>query len=447
MLIRTTDGWASQRTLRSLLFVVSALVVVLVVILINVTTDIICENDRARDFIESIQGIPLEGWKVAVGATVTFALLAVLTLRRSHPSWGPGRQLLASGTDLVLCFTLAALLGFAFRGIFFLAMVNGLRYLSGRGQKTAMLAICVLAYLFADNELISVFTPVFTLNDYLDYYSESRRLLYYGTRNLLLALDQILFIVYLGLEVQTWIAETSKVRELNKRLVRTSQDLAVANVKLEEYARRAEEAARFKARNRMAAEIHDILGHTMTGIEMGLKACLEIFAKDPARVQVQLTKIAEMARSGLEEVRRSVHALDAEPTNATTIVTSLNQLAAGFRDGIGRKVLFHVVGEPTPLSPVHEEVLYRVAQESMTNAIAHGDAQSIEISLEFESEKANLTVADDGSGQKGFHEGFGIRNMKERLHSVGGSLVVSAREPGFEVVATIPLKRQENLQP
>jgi len=436
-LFRPADS-SVQDHLRSSLFIVTLLIIAVMVLLIQWTTEVICANDGARDFIERLQGIPLEGWRVAALAFSCFSGIALLTHLR--PRWADQRipQFVASLTELLLSLGIITVLDFGYRGVLFLSFVNALRFLPGRRTKFLFLGLCLLCFLIADSDLISVFVPVFSLNSYINTYPESLRLWLYGSRNLLVSTNEILFLVYMGWELQRWIEENTKIRDLNTQLVKTSQELAVANVRLEDYARRADESARMRERSRMAGEIHDILGHSLMGIELGLKACLEIFTANPDRVRVQLAKMADMARTGVDEVRSVVHQRRTEEGAGPNLVDSLNLLAAGIREGVGRAVRLSVEGDPVPLSPVQEEVLYRIAQESMTNAIAHGDARQIDLELRFNPASFELAVLDDGSGGGEFREGFGLRHMRERAESVGGQILFRNRDQGFLVMVTIP---------
>lgn len=420
------------------LYALTFLIIVVMVSLINWTTQVICDNDGARDFLERLQGVPLEGWRVALFSAACFAAIAVLTAVRARWRDQLFLQVGASLAELALGVGLILVLGFGYRGILFLSFINALRFLPGRRPKLFFLTLCLLTFLVADSDVISLFLPVVSLNSYINYHQESLRVWLYGTRNLLISGNEILFLIYMGWELQRWIEENTKIRDLNLRLVKTSQELAVANVRLEDYARRADQSARLRERRRMAGEIHDILGHSLMGIELGLKACLEILGANPDRVRVQLTKMADMARTGVDDIRRLVHQRMAEERTNPTLVDSLKLLTAGIREGVGRSVELSVEGDPAALSPVQEEVLYRIAQESMTNAIAHGDARRIDVELRFNPRSFELSVIDDGVGGGNFQEGFGLRHMRQRAESVGGQILFANRERGFLVMVTLP---------
>jgi signal transduction histidine kinase len=409
--------------------------------LINTTTALICENDGARQFIERIRGVPLEPWKVTAYSCSLFAVLVLSSLLHSRLGERAAAQVVASLCDLVICCAIIAVLDFSYRGVLFVAIVNAMRFVPRARLRYGVIALCIAAFIFADYDIVALNFPVFSIDNYMDYYRDSTRVFFYGAKNLLVSINEILFIVFMIMEVNSWIAENSKIRDLNRRLVKMTVDLRLANVGLEEYSRRSEETARVKERNRLAREIHDILGHSLTGIEIGLKACLEILRRDPERVYGQLAKISELARSGLAEVRRSVQEL--KPDEGSGLVESLENLVGGIGGGTGRGIALEVAGERRVLPPLVEEALYRAVQEGLTNAIRHGEADCVEVELRYGTASVELAIRDDGKGCPEVREGFGLRSMRERAEALGGQALFANRERGFAVMVSIPSREGE----
>jgi signal transduction histidine kinase len=418
------------------LFIVTLAVIVFFSFLIDRTTLIICRNDGARGFIERIRSVPLEPWRLSACSCALFIVLVGSSVLRPRLKDGTVLQVFASLFEIAICIALSAVLDFSYRGALFIAIIDTMRYIPRARVKYAVIALCVVAYMATDFEIVSLRFPAFSINDYMDYYHDSMRGLLYGVRNLLISVNETLFIAFMVMEIQSWITENSKILDLNRRLVSATDSLRVANVRLEEYARRSEETARVKERNRLAREIHDILGHSLTGIEVGVKACLEIFWHDPSRVRDQLAKIADLAKSGVEEVRRSVHEL--KPDVGSRFIESINDLVEGIRGGTGRSIEFEVAGERRSLPPLVEEALYRAIQEGLTNSIRHGEAGRIEIEIRFGAESVELAIRDDGKGCPRLREGFGLRSMRERAEALGGQVLFPRRESGFAALITIP---------
>lgn len=427
------------------LFVVTFIVILFFSILIHQTTELICNNDGARQFIERVKSVPLQAWKIPAVALLLFFALAASSLYRSRVRDSTLAQLLLSLGDLALCVGIIAVLDFSYRGILFIAILNAVRFVPRIRVRYALVAVFVVAYILADYDLVSLRFPVFSINDYLDYYRDSQRFMFYGIRNLLISLNDILFILFLVMEIQIWVEDTTRTHDLNRRLLKSSEELQLANVRLEEYARRSEQAAKLKERNRLAREIHDIVGHSLMGIDIGLKACLEIFARDPGRVRSQLEKISTLARSGVEDMRRSVQELKVDQDGGRDFVGSLGALVLGIGECTGAAVSLAAQGSPYPLAPLVEEALYRAAQEGLTNAIRHGEAARIELEIHFRERVVQLTVRDDGKGCPQMTEGFGLQNMRERSEALGGTVRFASLAKGFLVTVLIPAEHRTGL--
>jgi signal transduction histidine kinase len=347
-------------------------------------------------------------------------------------------QMAFSLADLAACLVVIALLDFSYRGILFIAILNAMRFIPQPRWKYALVSLFVVVYMLADYDIVSLKFPVFSITDYMDYYHSSQRFMFYGIRNTLISLNEILFILFMVMEIQIWIEENIKTRDLNRQLVIASDDLRLANVRLQEYARRSEETAKIKERNRIAREVHDIVGHSLMGIDIGLKACLAFFKRDPDRVQSQLEKISDLARSGVEDIRRSVHQLKGDQDEGKSFIGSLEGLAAGIRECAGAQIQLTVVGGPFPLPPLVEEALYRAVQESLTNAIRHGQAANIELVIQYQPDTVDLTVRDDGRGCPEIVEGLGLQHMRERSEGLGGEAQFRNLPQGFLVAIRIP---------
>ena len=413
------------------IFMVTFVIIVFFSILIHQTTELICNNDGARLFIERIRIVPLEAWKIPAISLGLFLLLAGSTLLRARVREAPA-QVLLSLAELGLSAGIIAVLDFSYRGILFIPILNAVRFIPQLRLRYTLVAVFVISYMLADYSIVTMKFPVFSINDYMDYYHGAQRFLYYGIRNLLISLNEILFILFMVMEVQIWIEENIRTRDLNLRLVQTTEDLQLANVQLQEYARRSEQSAKLRERNRLAREIHDIVGHSLMGIDLGLKACLEIFSRDPGRVRSQLEKISTLARSGVEDMRRSVHQLKVDPQEGPSFVASLEALVLGIRECTGGTVTLAVAGLPYPLPPLVEEALYRAAQESLTNAIRHGQATRVALDVQFRTAAVDLTVQDDGIGCAAITEGYGLQHMRERSEALGGSVSFRSLGPDQE---------------
>jgi two-component system sensor histidine kinase UhpB len=191
-------------------------------------------------------------------------------------------------------------------------------------------------------------------------------------------------------------------------------------------------------RSRIARELHDEVGQTLTGVMLQVEG---LAAKIPEELREQLDELRETARSGTEDVRRIARQLRPEALEDLGLHSALAALATAFGEQAGIEVRRQL--QPSlPLSEEQELVVYRVAQEALTNVARHADATQVDLRLDHKSDQAVLTVRDDGGG---IHPGAlpssrGIRGMRERAMLIGAQLEIdSAPDRGTAIKLSIPL--------
>jgi signal transduction histidine kinase len=213
-----------------------------------------------------------------------------------------------------------------------------------------------------------------------------------------------------------------------------------------EFARRtdaARDVAVLAERNRIAQEIHDGIAQAFTGILLQLNA-VEQPAGDSGPHAVLLTRIADLAREGLAEARRSVMALRPEPSRCRGLESALRELAE--RSTVPGRITTTLESSawPTRFTPEHEHQLLRIAQEAVSNAVRHARPQSIRISMTGDETHWALAVTDDGAGlakdpEISAQEGFGLTSMRERATAIGAEWIIQSRRgAGTSVVVRIP---------
>lgn len=196
-------------------------------------------------------------------------------------------------------------------------------------------------------------------------------------------------------------------------------------------------AAQEDERHRIARELHDQVGQQLTVVLLGLKQ-LQLQAPDGLSAELELVR--ESARAGLDDVRRVARELRPGVLDDLGLHSALAALATDFAAHGGAAVQRSLApGLPT-LLPATELVVYRVAQEALTNAARHAAATRVELSLRRLGECVVLEVTDDGRGMREGTVGGGLRGMRERARSVGGTLEVGgAPGRGTRVRLAVPV--------
>jgi two-component system, NarL family, sensor histidine kinase UhpB len=191
-------------------------------------------------------------------------------------------------------------------------------------------------------------------------------------------------------------------------------------------------------RSRIARELHDEVGQTLTGAMLQVEG---LAARIPDDLRDELDELRETARSGTEDVRRIARQLRPEALEDLGLQSALAALATSF--GEQTQVNVERGLEPSlPLSKDEELVVYRVAQEALTNVARHAQATRVELRLHQNRAVTVLTVRDDGRGlcPGALPSAHGIRGMRERAMLIGGELEIDSKPGrGTEIKLSIPL--------
>jgi two-component system, NarL family, sensor histidine kinase UhpB len=199
------------------------------------------------------------------------------------------------------------------------------------------------------------------------------------------------------------------------------------------YALQAQEAER----QRLARGLHDEVGQSMTAVLLQLKR-LEAGASVEQRRQ--LAEAQQVVKASLDDVRRLAQELRPEALDHLGLASSLESLASNFAQRTHLRVKRDLERDLPPLDPGVELVIYRVAQESLTNIARHAQASEVLLSLKPGTGSVVLRVIDDGQGFAPDHvEGGGLRGIRERALIVGGAAAIKpAPEGGVEVRLEVP---------
>ncbi len=240
-------------------------------------------------------------------------------------------------------------------------------------------------------------------------------------------------------------------RQIATQQIELAQALAhqaTLAVQLTHLAEESRQATLLEERNRMAREIHDTLAQAFTGIFMQLQAASRFLASEPEQTQLCINRAQNLAREGLAEARRSVWYLHQEGTEDGNLLHTLTRITEQLTAGTSVQAKVYLQGTPYCLSSEVGMNLLRIAQESITNALRHAQAQMIHISLSYQSERVQLQVWDDGQGfnqQRQAGSGFGLKGMRQRAQCIGACLEINTQpQVGTKVTVTVPIAGKLN---
>lgn len=197
-------------------------------------------------------------------------------------------------------------------------------------------------------------------------------------------------------------------------------------------------AAQEAERQRIARELHDEIGQTLTVALLGLKRVVD---KAPAALRSDLHDAQETVRASLDEVRGIARRLRPEALEDLGLHSALLALCSEFTSASGIDVIKRISSPPVRMHPDIELVCYRIAQEGLTNVARHSHAEKVWLELSAAGDQLTLRVADDGDGGV-TAEGAGISGMRERAMLVAGTLRITAPPGGgTEVRLDVPVNR------
>ena len=246
----------------------------------------------------------------------------------------------------------------------------------------------------------------------------------------------------LAIGVAAWLLVLLAAAELVR--IRRQRAAAVARSSREQVLRQASEE-----RMRMARDVHDVLAHNISVINVQANTALHLMDRQPERAREALTSIHEVSRQALAELRSVLGMLrspdDGAPTAPSAGLSQLPDLIAAVRR-TGLEVSLSVEGSTQPLAADADVAAYRIVQEALTNTFRHSAQRTARVLVRYDPAGLRIQVDDDGPARRDHPAGSarpdggnGITGMTERAQALGGTLLAAGRpDGGFRVSAWLP---------
>lgn len=206
---------------------------------------------------------------------------------------------------------------------------------------------------------------------------------------------------------------------------KAQEQLALAHEQLRQYARQAEDLAEARERNRIAREIHDSLGHTLTALNVQLQTAVKLWQCNPSKAQQFLEQAQRLGTSAMKEVRTSVSALRWEAREDKPLEEAIASLVEDVRQSTDISISTDIRVDSS-LPPQTVKAIYRIVQEALTNICKHAEAKEVQIQLSTKRDRLYLMVEDNGRGFSLNQNtaGFGLQSMRERATEIGGEFQI-----------------------
>ena len=419
---------------------IALMVINLVAIVYNASiylfaTNYVAAKGFSHSLLERLDAIPgspsLIFW---VSISLYACLLLVMYYRERHPN-----QLSvydkATIIEILLMLVIFSVLHSSYNGLILLVFADifyGSKEFNSSKDKKYWFSFIILSFgmlLLSNYDLMSLFIKLPSLDTYIRFYPESVRLLLLFGKNFLYSLNIVVFMISLLFYILSAITERHRIEE---ELRMTSQ----ANRELNSYLALSEKIAEDRERKRIAREIHDTLGHALTGISAGIDAVKVLVDIDTNRAKEQLNNVSVVVRDGIRDVRGSLNKMRPGALENNTLKEALIKIIREYEAISNLEIHLRYEWDNIDLDIAKEDIVFRVIQESITNSVRHGHAKTIWIEL-LEKETYVMTIQDDGVGFDELHYGYGLKQMQERLMIIGGSVRFENRD-GFYTHIEIP---------
>ena len=400
------------------------------------STNYIIANNLSRDFLSSLNYIPENPGLIFFETLILFSCVIVLmNFFDYRVKEYPFENLLFLSIETILGFFIMKSLYFSYNGIIYLIFCDALfRFKENKYVKWLTIPLSLLL-IISNYDFFNTLFPLVNADAYFEVYTSTTRGLLQVGINFLDIINLLFFILFLMIYIENEVQENER---MTQELIMVHQ----VNHELENYAAVSEKIAEDKERKRLAREIHDTLGHALTGIAAGVDACIAMIDINPEATKKQLMVISKVVRQGIVDVRNSLNKLRPGALEQHGFKGAIENMIEEFTSVSDLTISLDYRLDKVDFENTKEDILFRVIQESVTNAVRHGDATHIDISLYIEDNSLYLKIQDNGQGCEEIHYGFGLKQMKERLGMINGKVAYDGHH-GFLTIVTIPLQEGE----
>ena len=222
----------------------------------------------------------------------------------------------------------------------------------------------------------------------------------------------------------------------------TLKELEYKNKKLEENQKQLENMAVIKERNRIAHDIHDTVGHTLTTVLVGIEAAKRLIDHDPELSKEKLSLSQEQVRKGLNNIKHSIK--DIKEDDAIIDFDRAIQNLIHETQQQTDITIESQVSVTDQINQTKQKVILRALQEGLTNGIKHGQSTYFKFNLIENQGYVHFDLEDNGKGSKETDIGHGLKFMKDRVEELGGTLSANAKpDTGFILSIKIPIAKDE----
>ncbi len=255
---------------------------------------------------------------------------------------------------------------------------------------------------------------------------------------LLILLYAFYAVLYYYLSLQE--KKIKSLTEENTSLKLEAQQVRLYRLLQDKYESQITINSQLRERQRIAQEIHDLLGHSVTASILQVEAAKSIMDKEPEKSKALLSQAADSMRAGVDNIRSAVHKMRAEVPDMRT--RDMQAVIDRFRRDSGMQIIYSLQGDAEKVRMDIWEALRGNLHEALSNVIRHSHATQVKVCIQVLPGVVRLEVKDNGAGSDNYSEGMGISGMRSRVSALGGTLIVrGSRGQGTTVISIIPRRK------
>ncbi len=393
-------------------------------------TNYVLQRDLSTYLLQKLNVVPGNVHVMYWSTAILYGVLVLLIFyRHKHQENKHSELLLLS--ELFIIILLFWLTNASYNGLIFLAFADIFFFTKDPGVIKnqfywgSFAVVAGIILLLSNDKLLAIFVTLPSLDVYINTLPTNLAVLAGAIRNLLVTLNIVAF---------TWALFTYVVYMTNKQR-NIEEELRMmdrANLELKSYIEVAEENAEIRERKRISREIHDTLGHALTGISAGIDAVLVLVDMDKESAKKQLHNLSEIVRQGIVDVRRSLNKMRPGALEELTLKASLQALIKPYTKIANLTIDLDYQWGEVDFEKTTEIVIFRAIEEAITNSIRHGQAQHIWLKLTHDETHYYVAISDNGRGCPNIKYGFGLTQMQERLATIGGKVSYQG-DDGFKI--------------
>lgn len=393
-------------------------------------TNYVLQRDLSTYLLQKLNVVPGNVHVMYWSTAILYGVLVLLIFyRHKHQENKHSELLLLS--ELFIIILLFWLTNASYNGLIFLAFADIFFSTKDPGviknqfYWASFAVVAGIILLLSNDKLLAIFVTLPSLDVYINTLPTNLAVLAGAIRNLLVTLNIVAF---------TWALLTYVVYMTNKQR-NIEEELRMmdrANLELKSYIEVAEENAEIRERKRISREIHDTLGHALTGISAGIDAVLVLVDMDKESAKKQLHNLSEIVRQGIVDVRRSLNKMRPGALEELTLKASLQALIKPYTKIANLTIELDYQWGEVDFEKTTEIVIFRAIEEAITNSIRHGQAQHIWLKLTHDETHYYVDISDNGRGCQNIKYGFGLTQMQERLATIGGKVSYQG-DDGFKI--------------